>query len=270
MAATGEVVLITGGASGIGRRLATHFAADGAHVVLWDVNRDALDDAVAELRAEGWQATAHAVNLADRDAVRMASKRVFQDAGEVDILINNAGVVSGKPLVRLEDAEIERTFAVNTLALFWVTRAFLPRMLERGSGRVVTVASAGGLVGTPKMTDYCASKFAAVGFDESLRAELKQAGGQVKTTVVCPYYIDTGMFAGVRTRFPLLLPILKPAAAAARIHRGIRRGRARIIMPPFVYTVFLARLLPVAAFDAILDFCGITHSMDRFRGRDSS
>src|ERR1051326_8480155 len=125
---------------------------------------------------------------------------------------------------------IERTFAVNTLALFWTTRAFLPAMLERDRGHVVTIASAAGLVGTSRLVDYCASKHAAVGFDESLRLELRRLGSPVKTTVVCPFYISGGMFAGVRPRFPLLLPILTPEYAVDRIVDAIRRDRPRLVM----------------------------------------
>src|SRR5207247_8346795 len=133
------------------------------------------------------------------------------------ILINNAGVVSGKGLLEISEEAIQRTFDVNTLALFWTTRAFLPGMIARDRGHVVTIASAAGIVGTSRLVDYCASKHAAVGFNEALRLELKRQGNKVVTTVVCPFYISTGMFEGVKTRFPLLLPILEPQKVADRI-----------------------------------------------------
>ena len=123
-------------------------------------------------------------------------------AGEVDVLVNNAGIVSGRPLLELSDERIERTFAVNTLALFWTSKAFLPAMTARGSGHIVTVASAAGLIGTARETDYAASKFAAVGFNEALRLELRRSAPGVKTTLVCPYYIDTGMFDGRQDAVP--------------------------------------------------------------------
>ena len=206
-------------------------------------------------------------DLTDREAIRTTADAVLEAYGHVDVLINNAGIVSGRPLLEIPDENIERTFAVNTLALFWTTKAFLPGMIEHGDGHVVTIASAGGLVGTARMTDYCSSKFAAVGFDESLRLECKRLGYPVRTTVVCPFYIDTGMFAGVKTRFPWLLPILKPEYAARRIVNAVRKKRSRVIMPRFVYTVFPLRLLPTGLFDALLSFFGINHSMDDFRGR---
>src|SRR5207249_2932649 len=92
----------------------------------------------------------------------------LRDVGPIDILVNNAGVVSGRTLLEARDDDILRTFDVNTLALFWTTRAFLPAMLERGTGHVVTIASAAGLVGTSRLVDYCASKHAAVGVDRSM------------------------------------------------------------------------------------------------------
>jgi all-trans-retinol dehydrogenase (NAD+) len=192
---------------------------------------------------------------------------VLATQGPVDILVNNAGVVSGRPLLELTDEHIERTFRVNTLALFWTTRAFLPAMVARGSGHLVTVASAAGLIGSPRETDYAASKFAAVGFTEALRMELRRSAPGVKTTVVRPFYIDTGMFAGVKTRFPLLLPILKEGAVTERILRAVQHDVAQLDMPWMVRTLPLMRMLPVWAFDGLADFFGITMAMDEFMGR---
>jgi all-trans-retinol dehydrogenase (NAD+) len=118
------------------------------------------------------------------------------------------------------------------------------------------------------LTDYCSSKFAAVGFDDALRMELRpQKIRHIHTLVVCPFYIDTGMFAGVRTRFPWLLPILKPETAVHRIVKAMEERKARLIMPRFVYSTYLVRLLPVRWYDAIIDFLGVTKSMDEFTGR---
>lgn len=97
---------------------------------------------------------------------------------------------------------IERSFSVNTLAHFWTVKAFLPTMLERDHGHIVSIASMAGHVGIPKLIDYCSSKFAAVGFDEALRLELDTLGADgVHTTVICPYFIQaTGMFDDVNSR----------------------------------------------------------------------
>ena len=260
-------VLITGAASGIGRLMAIRAGAEGARLVLWDVNPQGLAATAAELEKQGRKVATYVCNLTDRRAIADAASRTLQETGPVDILINNAGVVSGKTLLEASENDIQRTFDVNVLALFWTTRAFLPAMLERGSGHIVTIASAAGIVGTSRLIDYCASKHAAVGFDEALRLELKREGSKVLTTVVCPFYISTGMFEGVKTRFPLLLPILKPERVADRIIAAIRKNRRRVILPRFVYTTWIARLLPIPAFDAMMDFFGVNKSMDEFTGR---
>ncbi len=205
--------------------------------------------------------------MSDREQVYARADEVRAAAGDVDVLVNNAGIVSGKPLLDLPDEQIERTFAVNTLALYWTTKAFLPAMKERGSGHLVTVASAAGLIGTARETDYAASKFAAVGFNESLRQELRRGSPGVKTTVICPFYIDTGMFQGVKTRFPLLLPVLKEQEVADRVLKAVRRNEPLVQMPLMVSTLPMMRMLPVWAFDQLADFFGLNNAMDAFTGR---
>jgi all-trans-retinol dehydrogenase (NAD+) len=260
-------VLITGAASGIGRLLAEKSAAAGARVILWDIDSEALADAAAEIKGQGHSVALYRCDVSDREEIQATAARVLADCGPVSILVNNAGVVTGKPLLEASDEQIERTLRINALAHFWTVRAFLPAMLEQGSGHVVTVASAAGLVAAPRLSDYCASKFAAVGFDESLRLELADAGHAIKTTLVCPFYVGTGMFEGVKTRFAWLLPILEPEYVVDRIIKAIRNDRRRLIMPRFAYTAFPLRLLPVRWFDALIDFFGVSRSMDEFKGR---
>ena len=262
-----RTVLITGAASGLGRLLAQKMGARGARLVLWDVDAQGLERVRAELAAAGRTVAAYPCNLRDRAAIAAAAAATLRDHGHVDVLLNNAGVVSGKTLLEASDDHVLRTFEVNTLALFWMTRAFLPEMMRRDSGHIVTIASAAGIVGTSRLVDYCSSKHAAVGFDESLRLELKRLGSRIRTTVVCPFYITTGMFEGVKTRFPWLLPILDPEYATDRILRAIERDHRRLIMPRVVYSTFLGRLLPISVFDSLMEFLGVNKSMDDFVGR---
>jgi all-trans-retinol dehydrogenase (NAD+) len=260
-------VLITGAASGIGRLMALAIAAKGGRLILWDVDVAHLDAVAVEIAAAGGQASVYACNLAERESIEAAAARTLAEHGAVDVLINNAGIVDGKPLLEASDEEVARTFAVNTLAPFRTVRAFLPGMKERRAGHIVTIASAAGIAAVPRLADYSASKAAAIAFDESLRLELAHDGVPVRTTVVCPFYISTGMFEGVRTRFPLLLPIMKPEAVAARIVRAIERDESRVILPWFVRWAFPLRMLPTSWFDALMGFFGITKSMDEFTGR---
>lgn len=260
----GARVLITGGGSGLGRLMAVKAARRGAEVIVWDLSAAAGEDTVAQIRAAGGSATAAVVDVTDREAVY----RQAAGTEPVDVVINNAGVVSGARLLDIPDESIERTLDVNVLALYWVTKAFLGGMIERGHGSVVTIASAAGLVGVARQTDYSASKWAAVGFMESLRNELRADGHRINTLTVCPFYIDTGMFAGVQTRFPKLLPILDPVEVTTRVIDAIESGQPQLVLPPLVRTLPTLRVLPARVFDRVMDALGVNRTMDHFTGRD--
>ncbi|MCL2489520.1 MAG: SDR family oxidoreductase [Propionibacteriaceae bacterium] len=260
----GTRVLVTGGGSGFGRLIACGAAQRGAdEVIVWDLNRERADATVAVIKGHGCQARAIAVDVTDRGAVEAAAA----ETGDIDILVNNAGVVSGRPLLENSPESIERTLQVNLHSLFWVTRAFLPGMIERNWGTVVTISSAAGLIGPARMTDYVASKFGAFGFNESLRNELRAEGSAVSTLVVTPFFMSTGMFDGVKTRFPIVLPILRPTYVAAATLNAIENGRSALVEPWFVNTIPSLRLLPVKVFDTVADLFGINNSMDDFHGR---
>ena len=265
----GRHALVTGGASGIGRAMARKLAARGARVTVWDINPTGLEAAVAELQAiPGCQgAQGFVCDVADRAQVYARAAEATAAAGPVDILINNAGIVSGKDFLELPDEKIEATFDINVLSLFWTGKAFLPSMIARNSGHIVTIASASGLIGVARLADYAASKWAAIGFDESLRAELRKVAPRVMTTVICPYYINTGMFRGVRSRFPVLLPILEEDDVAQRVVHAIQTSRRRLIMPWLVHLLPVIRFLPVGLFDRVANFLGVNTSMDEFVGR---
>jgi all-trans-retinol dehydrogenase (NAD+) len=264
----GATVLITGAGAGIGRLVAIEAARRGARrLVLWDLSSDRLEEVSAAVQSRGAEAHVYACDVSDRQGVAEVASRVLADLDAVDVVVNNAGIVSGRPLLELTEEQIERTFAVNVLALYWVTRPFLAGMVSRGRGHVVTVSSAAGLVGVARQTDYSASKHAAVGFDESLRVELARSAPGVRTTVVCPYYVDTGMFEGVRTRVPLLLPILDQHRVAERIVEAVEKDRPALIMPPLVRFLPALRVLPPRLFDRVMDLFGVNRSMDHFTGR---
>ncbi|MDR1908416.1 MAG: SDR family oxidoreductase [Spirochaetaceae bacterium] len=262
-----KLVLITGGASGIGRLLGLDFARRGARVIVWDLNGAAIKKLEGEAALQGLSIKGMVCDIAGREEVYEQAERLTGEYGPLDILVNNAGIVTGLPLLETPDEKIIRTISINALAHFWTVKAFLPGMLERDSGHLVTVTSAAGLIGVAGLSDYSASKFGAFGFHESLRMELRRRKSRIRTTVVCPYFIDTGLFQGVKTKFPLLLPILKPEKVAAAITKAVIHDRQRLIMPPLVRMVFLLRLFPVGLFDAVSDFLGVHHAMDGFTGR---
>lgn len=256
----GKRVLVTGGASGIGLLIASRLAARGARLVLWARDETRLQDAA---RTIGGDVQVMAVDVSERVAV----ERAAVELGPIDVLVNNAGIVTGKPLLELAPEEIEATFGTNVLAHFWTLRAFLPGMIARDEGHVVTVASAASICALPRLADYSASKAAAFALDEALRLELARERSHVQTTVVCPFFIGTEMFRGVKTRFSFLLPILRPSDVADRIVDAVLHDRRRVVAPRIVALMWLVRLLPVRWFDAIAAFLGVTTSMDAFVGR---
>lgn len=269
----GACVVITGAGSGIGRLMALRIVEEGGRVAIWDINGEAArttaDMANAQVGADPSdpKAIAFTVDVTDNAAVQRAAADTIDALGRVNVLINNAGVVSGAPFEDLTEQQIRRTFAVNVLSLFWTTKAFMPALRKQQRAAIVTVASAAGIVAVARQTDYAASKFAAVGFTNSLRSELKKAGSHIRTLTVCPYYIDTGMFEGVTTKFPLLLPILKEQAVADKIVEAVAKGRERLIMPPFAAVAGFVAALPPKIADPIYDIFGLNEGMDHFTGR---
>lgn len=264
-----KITLITGGACGLGRLMALKMAASRSHVVLWDIDDESLGRVADEISKAGNKVTIFHCDVSDRESVYSTAGKVREEVGKVDILINNAGVVSGRPFLECTDQQLRRTMEVNILAHFWTVKAFLPDMIRANSGHIVTIASAGGILGSAWLADYSASKFAAFGFDEALRAELKKQKLNIRTTVVCPYFIKSDLFAGVKTRFSFLLPILDAEHVSERIVNAIARKKRRLLMPPLVYSTWLLRLLPVDIFDWVATFLGIHDVMDEFHGGQS-
>jgi len=187
--------------------------------------------------------------------------------GDVHILINNAGIVSGKMTMELTEEEISRTFQVNTISHLHTIREFLPAMKANKKGHIVSIASMAGLIGVTGLPDYCASKFGAIAIDETLRYELTKSGHSpyVKTTCICPYFINTGMFDGAKASFPMY--ILDPNRVADRVIAAIRQEEAQVLIPYRGNILYICRLLPIALADAVGGMLGMHDSMDDFKGR---
>src|SRR4051812_45282794 len=207
---SGKKILITGAAMGMGRIYAQLAVAESAAaVVLWDINESALNETVAELKAKGGKVHPYLVDVSKLESITAAAAGVKAEVGDIDILFNNAGIVRGKYFWEHDhQRDIWLTMSINALAPMYIAREFLPAMIaSKRECRVVNIASAAGLVSNPKMSVYCASKWSAIGWSDSVRLELVQAGhGHVKVTTVCPSYISTGMFEGAKG--PLLTPLM--------------------------------------------------------------
>ncbi|KAK3578259.1 hypothetical protein CHS0354_011582 [Potamilus streckersoni] len=265
----GETVLITGAGSGIGRCLAIRFAKLGCRLVLWDISEDGNKETAAQVEEAGATVKTYTIDLCDREAVYRVAAKVKKEFGDVDILVNNAGIVTGRKFLDCPDEMIKKTMDVNIMAHYWTVKAFLPEMIERNHGHIVTIASSAGFIGVTGLADYCASKYAAVGFDESMRFELYTMGKKgVHTTVVCPYLINTGMFEGVKSRFPFLLPILEQDYVADKIVDAVLCEQHILLLPRILYIVLAIKgILPTNCQFVIADLMGINHFMETFRGR---
>ncbi|XP_075824154.1 epidermal retinol dehydrogenase 2 [Microtus pennsylvanicus] len=265
----GEIVLITGAGSGLGRLLALQFARLGAVLVLWDVNKEANEESLQAARDAGaTRAHAYTCDCSQREEVYRVADQVKKEVGDVSILINNAGIVTGKKFLDCPDDLMEKSLDVNFKAHLWTYKAFLPAMVANNHGHLVCISSSAGLVGVNGLADYCASKFAAFGFAESVFLETSaQKQNGIKTTIVCPFFIKTGMFEGCTTACPSLLPILEPEYAVRKIVEAILQEKLYLYMPKFLYFImFLKSFLPVKTGMLIADYLGVFHVMDGFTG----
>lgn len=263
-----QTVLVTGAGSGIGRLLAIGSAQRrAAHVVVWDIDEVAAHEVVQEILNLGVDASYDVVDVTSDESVDTAGEAVRNRIGSIDFLVNNAGVVTGKPFLEQNHEDVERTFQVNALALYRVTRQFLPGMLTNRFGSVTVISSAASLTGVARQTDYAASKWAAHGFTESLRAEMRHQGHNLHTLSVHPFYVATGMFEGASSP-NALLPILEPEDVADRIFRTLEAGKHQLILPASASIARWLNLLPVPLADRCRDLFGINSTMDRFVGRD--
>lgn len=262
-----KCVLITGAGSGIGRIMGRLALERGARkVVIWDINEENIAASITAYGAPE-RTAGYRVDVSDPQQIAEAHARTCRECGAVDILINCAGIITGnKTFEQQSVAEIERTMAVNAAAPMLLTREVLPAMIARNEGHVCNIASAAGMISNPRMSVYVASKWAVIGWSDSLRIELHEARSSVHVTTVAPYYIDTGMFRGVRSR---LVPILDPEKTARKIIRAIERNRDfRGIPWGFHLIRFAQGILPISWFDRIIGhWAGIYHAMDHFTGR---
>lgn len=263
----GNTLLITGGASGIGRIMGRMALEKGARcVIIWDINPETIAATEQEFATLG-RVKGYKVDVSDVKSVEEAYRTTVAECGDVDILINCAGVVANnKTFDEQSVGDIHRTMRINAEAPMLVALQTLPDMIKRDKGHICNIASAAGMLSNPRMSVYAASKWAVIGWSDSLRIELKLARSRVKVTTVIPYYINTGMFDGVRSRF---FPILDPERTSRKILNAIERNRDfRGIPFSFHFIRACQALLPTSWFDVILGrWIGIYSAMDHFTGR---
>jgi all-trans-retinol dehydrogenase (NAD+) len=264
----GKNVLITGGATGIGKEIGKIVIGKGIkNLVIWDYDVNKLKETVAEFQTRFPNVYPIVADVSDLQQLLSSAKKTREITGSVDILINNAGILIGKYFHEHTHADIHNEMAINANGYIHLTREFLPDMLTRGSGHICNIASAAGMLGNPKMSIYCASKAAVIGWSDSLRIELKKLNKEVRITLVTPNYINTEMIGGLKS----LVPIVKKQDAARKIVRGIERNQRFVRMQFMVYALPLLKgILPVRWFDLIVGKgLGVYNTMNDFDGKNS-
>lgn len=260
-------VLITGAASGIGRLMAEKLARRGAIVVVVDMNLEAAAAVASGIKTGGGKAHALYANLSDLESLKKLKSDVSALGLQIDVLVNNAGVVFGGEFESLPLDRHLMTYRVNVDGLVAMTHLFFDDLRKSKDANIVNLASASGFIGLPYGTTYASSKWAVIGFSESLRLELMERGiKNIHVTTVCPSYISTGMFSGVKA--PMFLPWLKPEAIVEKIIHGIEKDCA-FIKEPFVvkWVDLLKGILPLKLFTAVNKLLGVSTSMTHWKGR---
>jgi NAD(P)-dependent dehydrogenase (short-subunit alcohol dehydrogenase family) len=213
----GKIALITGAGSGIGAAISEAFAAAGAHVLVTDIKTDAATAQAARLAASGGKGDVLTLDVSDESAGLAAAAEVDRQHGRLDILVNNAGIGHVGTLLTTTVQDLQRLWSVNVCGVFQVTRAFLPRMIERGSGNIINIASIAGVVGVRDRLAYTTTKFAVVGFTKALALDHARQG--IRCNCICPGRVETPFVTAMLAQYP------DPARARAEMESTQAIGR---------------------------------------------
>lgn len=259
-----EVIVITGGASGLGLLIAEVYGMRGATVAVLDVQE------MENGEARG--VTYYKCDVTDKDQVAQVAVEIERDLGTPTVLINNAAIVNGKPLLSLTLPEIERSLATNLLSHFYTLKTFLPAMARSETGgTVVTVSSVIGTVGAAQLTDYAAAKAAVSALHKSLAAELRRSHPQIRTVLVTAGQLSTPLFYGVQTPNAFLAPVVEPVDVAKEVIAAIDSGRnAAIGMPLYARWIDWYNVLPLGIQAVARRLASVDTAMETFVGRKAA
>ena len=219
-----KVAIVTGSARGIGRATAAALVREGATVAIGDLDADLAQRTAEEL---GPRTAAFALDVTDRASFEAFLDAVEGQFGPVDVLVNNAGIMALGPFVAEDDATARRMVDINVHGVLHGMKAVLPRLLARGDGHLVNIASAAGKGPYPGGATYCGTKHFVVGVSETARGELRGTG--VEVSVVMPVVVDTELASGVGT--PRGIPKIKPEDVAEAIVEVLTRPRFDVYVP---------------------------------------
>lgn len=256
-----QVAAITGAGSGIGRALAIQLANEGCHLALADIDSDGLDQTCQLLANQPVKVTRQTLNVADEKVVYAWAEQVVADHGQVNLVINNAGVALSGTVAGLSLDDYRWIMDINFWGVMYGSKAFLPKLEAAGQGHIVNISSVFGLASQPLMSGYNASKFAVRGFTESLRQDLELTDSCVSATSVHPGGIKTNIAKAARmdrsceqatgvdresatADFERLF-INSPDKAAAMIIQAVQKNKRRVLIGPDAKVFdLLVRLLP--------------------------
>ena len=187
----GQIALVTGGAQGIGKAIATSLARNGASVILGDLNAQAAESTADEITRSGSQSTGITLNVADLESVKSAMKHIVGEWGKIDILVNNAGITKDGLVLRLPEDAWDHVLSVNLTGAFYCTKAVLPSMVKNRHGRIVSIASIVAAMGNVGQANYAASKGGLIAFTKVVAREYASRG--ITSNAVAPGFIDTAM-----------------------------------------------------------------------------
>ncbi|XP_020300384.1 short-chain dehydrogenase/reductase family 16C member 6-like [Pseudomyrmex gracilis] len=262
----GEIVLITGAAQGIGKELALGYAALGARVVCWDIDKSTNEQTVDTITRAGGSAYAYKCDVSNREEVVKVAEKVKKEVGDVTILINNAGIAPVRKFLDWSVEEIKRVIDVNLMAHYWTLQEFLPKMIEKNHGHIVTISSLASIVTGPHGTTYCASKAAVTALTDCLRLELdKYYNGRspINFTLILPSFVRTKLVRRANFKFPFFVQFQSPQKTAGAIIDAQRQNVKELSIPSsFSFLIKCLRVLPQKAYDCIHDFLGINVEVD--------
>lgn len=188
-----KVVIITGGSAGIGKSAVERFAQAGAHVAIWDINKSAGEELAITLKAQLLSVSFHQCNTSDQSSVLQACQAIIDQYGQIDVLINNAGITRDSTLKKMSPEDWQMVIDVNLTGVFYCAQAVALHMLERGAGRIINVSSVVGLYGNFGQTNYAATKAGVIGMTKTMARELGRKG--ITVNAVAPGFIATEMVA---------------------------------------------------------------------------
>lgn len=263
----GKTILITGAARGLGRVLAKKFDKLGCRLILWDIDAQGLESLKHRLNPTVLHVY-QTVDVADYSQIEAQIAR--SPLGSVDVVIANAGIIHGKHIDELSVKEYERTMYVNLFQMFYVFKTVSKRFNHQPSEippTFVMVSSVCGMMALTNLADYCASKFAVVGFAEGLRLDLRKAGSTLHTLLVMPFLINTKMFNGVKVKAPAswFLNPLDKSETADSIIDSIKRKKRWLVMPWILQFAPIMLILPMFIRNMLYDLIGESSYMETYR-----